>query len=337
MKPTTSWMVRVLLSCILISPSIVLAADDAVIQSIQTNVTTANGKADQNASDIANLKGGLPELQRQINDLQTRINDLQNQINNIELIPGPVGPEGPRGIDAPDRSADICALYITMQPLGGPAPPSYCSESGGGILNGFGNIIGTANNITAAVIDSASPSIFRNIIDFGTNPYDPTDLAQLSPGAQQIVAEDSSGGSGILAEAFAFDILFRTDNATLLKSSSEIYYIDPAGKKTDLIVEIDSRKAGVSVTRAVPIPASEPYTYQQAQDLLTKKLNDILSSTANVEPVDLWDKQILYVLADSTSTADMIEAAWDIIDPAIKADTIMVLTVTEGDDVFLYQ
>ncbi|MEJ2441261.1 MAG: hypothetical protein P8Z72_16600, partial [Gammaproteobacteria bacterium] len=264
MKPTTSWMVRVLLSCILISPSIVLAADDAVIQSIQTNVTTANGKADQNASDIANR------------------------------------PEGPRGIDAPDRSADICALYIAMQPLGGPAPPSYCSESGGGILNGFGNIIGTANNITAAVIDSASPSIFRNIIDFGTNPYDPTDLAQLSPGAQQIVAEDSSGGSGILAEAFAFDILFRTDNATLLKSSSEIYYIDPAGKKTDLIVEIDSRKAGVSVTRAVPIPASEPYTYQQAQDLLTKKLNDILSSTANVEPVDLWDKQILYVLADST-------------------------------------
>jgi len=53
----------------------------------------------------------------------------------------------------------------------------------------------------------------------------------------------------------------------------------------------------VSVTRAVHFPFGEPYTLDEATTLLTRKLSEILESTANVSAEDAWVKQILYVYA----------------------------------------
>ena len=78
---------------IFIVPSILLAADEAIISDLQTDVSITKNKADQNKADIENLKGGIP----------TQIEALQQQIDNIELTPGPqgipglVGPTGPQG------------------------------------------------------------------------------------------------------------------------------------------------------------------------------------------------------------------------------------------------
>ena len=72
----------------------VLAVDDATVQAIQDEATTAKNKANQNATEIQNMKGGLPA------ESAARIaadDDLQNQIDNIQLIPGPPGPPGPQG------------------------------------------------------------------------------------------------------------------------------------------------------------------------------------------------------------------------------------------------
>ena len=161
MKPC-KWIVCTILSFFLITPSIVLAADDAVIQDLQSDVTVTKGKADQNANAIADLKGGLPELQRQLNDLQDLVNSLpagepgppgadgadgidglscwdlngnhfcdleeeDKDLNNVCDALDCQGPAGTPGADAPDRTAELCALYVAMQPLGGPAPPDYCN------------------------------------------------------------------------------------------------------------------------------------------------------------------------------------------------------------------
>ena len=91
---------RLLISCLTLvllpfsSAGNALAQDDATLSALQTNVTSAKNKADTNALEIQNLKGGLPAEQA------ARIAadaELQSKIDNIQLIPGPQGPKGDTG------------------------------------------------------------------------------------------------------------------------------------------------------------------------------------------------------------------------------------------------
>ena len=109
-------------------------------------------KADQNESDIQNLKGSLPA---EVAAREAADADLQSQINTIELLPGPQGlpgndgapgadgqdgaqgdqgPEGPQGPsgtaggDVPDVLVELCELYE----LTGNALPLKCFNCGNG-------------------------------------------------------------------------------------------------------------------------------------------------------------------------------------------------------------
>ena len=105
---------------------------------------------------------------------------------------------------------------------------------------------------------------------------------------------------------------------------------------TDLLVEMDSHKIGVSVTRAFAYPPETPYTDEMAASLLEKKLSGVLDSTANVSSTDRWNKQVLYVLAYTSDHSSRIVEVYQGLDDAIKADTILLVTTTEGEDSFLY-
>ena len=83
-------------------------------------------------------------------------------------------------------------------------------------------------------------------------------------------------------------------------------------------------------------PFGSAYSVEQALELLDKKLADILVSSANVEPADAWTKQILHVIAYDAMHADSMLAAELMIDPMVRQDTILWITVTDGDDQFLY-
>ena len=83
-------------------------------------------------------------------------------------------------------------------------------------------------------------------------------------------------------------------------------------------------------------PEGAEYPVTQAYDVLEGKLADILQSSANVAPQDAWEKQILAVIAQTPVHADAIHQAYSMVDAATKADTIVVVTVTEGDDAFIY-
>lgn len=200
---------------------------------------------------------------------------------------------------------------------------------------GFGVISGDCDVIDDE-LESALPFFFESAIDFGADPFDdPADVPRLTSGGQEIWAAGNAGGSSIESEIFAFEVLARCDAATLLKTENAIDYVD-AGKITDLLVEIETRKVGVSVTRAVAFPFDDPYPFERAETLLNDKLSDILESSALVAPEDAWVKQILHVIAYSPAHTETLRAAWDTIDAAIKADTIVYVTATNGDDAFLY-
>jgi hypothetical protein len=201
-------------------------------------------------------------------------------------------------------------------------------------LAGFGAISGDCN-VLDDELTSADPSIFVNHIDFGTDPYDAADLSQLTAGGQVIVTTENAGGSSVLSEAFAYEMLARCELASLLKTETQISYVDPQGKITDILVEIDGIKIGVSVVRAVGYPP-ETYSLAEAKRIITKKLQGVLDSTANVASTDAWRKQILEVIAYAPEHAAYFQQAWDEADPALKADTILMITISDGSDSFLY-
>lgn len=200
-------------------------------------------------------------------------------------------------------------------------------------LDGFGALSGDCGVLTEALLTDAAPGLYLNTLDFGAESFD---ASLLSEGGQVIYEAGNLGGSSLLSEVFAYEVLYRCELATLLKTEGEIVYTDTGGKKTDLLVEIDGLKLGVSVTRAYHYPPDDPYTLALATELLTKKLGDLPLSTANVAPEDAWVKQLLSILAYTPEHAALIEESWLTLDAELRGDAILIVTTTEGDDEELY-
>jgi hypothetical protein len=182
-------------------------------------------------------------------------------------------------------------------------------------------------------LTDAQHHLFENVIDFSTSGFDPNSLSE---SGTRILDTDNAGGSSIFSEVYAFEVLLHCETASLLKTETEISYLDSSGKITDLLVDIDGVKIGVSVTRAFAYPPETPYTEEMAQTLLTKKLEAIQESSANVAAEDAWEKQILHVLAYTADHSAQVLSVFDDLPENTKADTILLVTTTEGDDDFMY-
>ena len=96
--------------------------------------------------------------------------------------------------------------------------------------------------------------------------------AGMTEGGLEIFTDGNAGGSSIYSEILAHDLAAVCEAADLLKTETEIVYDDPNGKKTDLLVEIDGTKIGVSVTRAITFPPGTPLTLARAEEILFDKL-----------------------------------------------------------------
>ncbi|RME27986.1 MAG: hypothetical protein D6798_03430 [Deltaproteobacteria bacterium] len=198
-------------------------------------------------------------------------------------------------------------------------------------LPGYGDISGDCD-----VLDDEwkihDPFLFDNAIDLAGQPT----KKELSEGGLEVYTDGNLGGSSIWSEVFAYELLYRCEGAALLKTEGEIDYLDPGGKKTDLLVEMDGRKVGVSVTRAYHYPPEEGYSLAEATELLDGKLRDILVSADNAAPADAWERSVLHVFAYDADAADRVAEAWETLDPAVLDETLVIVTVSDGDDEFLY-
>ena len=233
---------------------------------------------------------------------------------------------------------DVFAADAT--PADAPRSPDVDADLGAGVetpLPGFGDISGECGVLDAELFAPTS-SAFVNRIDFGDDPFDdPEDVGLLTSGGRAILAAGNAGGSSIESEVFSFEVLARCELATLLATETEVdYRAGWAGSITDLLVEIDGTRIGVSVTRAVGFPRDDPYTVAQAEELLRDKLAGVLESSEGVATSDAWAKQILHVIAYGEEHVVSLLAAFDGIDPTIKAATVLWITESAGDDAFLY-
>lgn len=243
---------------------------------------------------------------------------------------------GDDGADAPDArgpdAATIDAAEVDAAEVDATEPDATEVDAAPA---GFGAVSGQCGVLTLAELDGMSPLWFQGDFTFAERYDDPIDRPQLTPGGQYLVTIPNAGGSSVFSEVFAYEWLARCEGATLIKAETEIVY-DVEGKKVDLLVGIDERKVGVSVTRAMTFPFGQPYTLAAATALLDRKLDDIQLATAQVSAGDRWSKQMLAVLAYDAQHAAVAMQAWNMLDAATRDDTILVVAVTNGDDLFIY-
>lgn len=202
---------------------------------------------------------------------------------------------------------------------------------------GFGDLSGMCGVLTDTELLGASPILVNDAFGFARAYVDPADRDLLTPGGKIIAETPNLGGSSEMSEIFAFEQLARCEGATLIAPESQIMYLDVDGKKTDILVSIDGHTIGVSVTRAFAFPIGTPYSQQQAMELLARKLGDVQLATMNVAPVHQWEKQILAYMAIDDQAAQMVGTVWASLDASVKGDTILLVTTTNGDDLFIYQ
>ena len=147
----------------------------------------------------------------------------------------------------------------------------------------------------------------------------------LSPGGMEMLDELRP-----YSEILAYEHLYQCAGAQLLLTGEEISYIDPMGKKTDALLDIDGIRIGLMVSRA------EPLTISGASLILEDALGDVLESSANVSAEDAWVKQILLLITPDDASRIALEAAYAGLSPNLTANSIVWIVLTSGEDAFIY-
>lgn len=202
--------------------------------------------------------------------------------------------------------------------------PTACTPAGGDLLGTLAS--GTCCQLKQKLA-AKTPSVDDNVLVFVAG--ETYDRASLSPGGQTIFDTPNAGGSSTESEVMSFEVLRYCEGATLVKTETQVTYDPPDGPITDILVSIGGQRVGVSVTRAYK-PPSQTLTDADVKDLLEKKLDGIVKSSARVVLADKWVKQILHVFSVNKAATDAVKRVYATIDPALKADTIVLITETKG-------
>lgn len=209
------------------------------------------------------------------------------------------------------------------------------SEVSASATGNDGILSGQCGEIDAVEVDSNEAFFFENHMDFPVRLM-ANAIGIFEAGTQALIENPNAGGSSVLSEAMAFEMLARCDGASLRATENEVTYQPPDSEKTDFVITLDGETVGVSVTRAFVFNPSQEYTASEAQRVIGHKLAGIIESTQTVQPPYQWRKQILVVLTPSEMNAAIVRTVWEGLDTAMRADTIVVVTVTSGEDDFVY-
>ena len=189
----------------------------------------------------------------------------------------------------------------------------------------WGTVTGTCGTLTPT-FTSKDPSFWVNTYTFTSAKFD---ALPLRPFAAKRFSGPNAGGSSKCSEAMSMQLLYDCEGVKGLKTEVEIVFTR-AGPNTDWEGIAGTTKLGVSVSRAYQGPTDNIFTDADAVTLLKKKLGGINASSLSVAPADKWTKQILHIWTLQPTWVPILQAAWSTLDPALKADTVVVVTVEVG-------
>lgn len=236
---------------------------------------------------------------------------------------GPSGPFDPRPFEPEDPETDA-----------GEAIDASSSDEDAGVVHDIlGTLASGACGVVKTQIGAPTPSLETNLLVFVAG--EEYTRSALSLGGQAIYDAPNAGGSSKESEVMSFEVLHVCEGAVLLKTETDIKYQPPdAGSNaiTDMLVSIDGKKVGVSVTR---IYTPGGMSDMQVKTTVEGKLADVKRSSERVLPEDKWVKQILHVFSPNKAATDALGRVWPTIPADTKADTITLVTETKGGG-FLY-
>ena len=228
----------------------------------------------------------------------------------------------------PDVSPDDVAAQDT------PAPGDALSPPDGGaaaeVETAWGTITGACGVATAAVSEPDA-ALLRTTYTFKSTAFDP---AELTGKPRQRYEAPNAGGSSKCSEVMSMQLLIDCEGAEVTKTETEVVY-DTAGKMADYLVSLGGVSVGVSVTRAYKGPVVDTYTLDDARDLLTSKLEGLAEAATLVSAEDAWDRNIVHIWTLHPAWAETVASAWDALEPSVKGDALVLVTVEVGSDVIV--
>jgi len=163
--------------------------------------------------------------------------------------------------------------------------------------------------------------------------FRPLSKVRWSPDAARMLEMPNAGGSSLVSEALAFEVLARAFGASLERTETELAY-SYGSKMTDFATLLfGGYPLGVSVTRAYKWrkgyaePAGLDIT--DAKRLLVKKLAGINASSRNVQNYR-WRKQVLFVWAFTHRDAVLLETVYQQVPASLRANTVLIVTRCDG-------
>lgn len=245
----------------------------------------------------------------------------------------PAAPDASLDGASADAALDLAVDTASPSDTAPDQPPADAADAPRGPT--LGMLTGPCGDLRG-MLRAREPSRVQNRLVFAAGER--YERAALSPGGQRIFDTDNAGGSSTESEVLSFELLFRCEAAALVATETEVRYAPPddsgANSITDILVSIGGERVGVSVTRAYR-PAPMALTDADVRDLLVRKLQGIVRSSQRVLPEHRWVKQILHVFAVDDAAADAVARVWATLDAAVRADTIVLVTVTRGGG-FIY-
>jgi hypothetical protein len=221
--------------------------------------------------------------------------------------------------------------------VGGDAGVKMDPPPEGGLAGDILGTLGGSCGEVRAELAKTSPSLKIDTLTFVTG--EAYNKASLSAGGQKLFDQPNAGGSSGESETMSYEVLRYCEGALLLKTETEVTYGPApdggANSITDILMEIDGKKVGVSVTRAYKPKNQGAQTDAEVTALLEKKLKGINASTARVTQADKWVKQVLHVFAATQASVEAIERVLPGIDATVRSDTVVLVTKTIGGG-FIY-
>jgi len=174
--------------------------------------------------------------------------------------------------------------------------------------------------------------------------------AVLSGDGFRLLSEVNAGGSSEVSEAWAFEVLNTLVQAQLVATEMELQYLGDlfpclSGSmgRTDFAIRLPATLeiVGVSITRAMGFRKAQSgslfhaFGPQNAEKLLQRKLERVLTSTAAAVGDVSWNRQILYIWTCFFKDAAVLRAVFDEkIHRSLRANTLILVFVCADNRIF---
>ena len=171
------------------------------------------------------------------------------------------------------------------------------------------------------------------VVHLQLEAFRPHSKVQFCPDAKRMLSLPNAGGSSLMSEALAFEMLARAFGASLEKTELELAY-KKGSKMTDFAIQLfGGYPLGVSVTRAYKWRGGREdpsgLDVHEARRLLIKKLRGINASSRNVQNYR-WRKQLLFVWAFTHRDALLFERLYEQVPAELRANTVLVIALSAG-------